>query len=89
MVKKRDLPENKLLDTIKRELDIHNDAHLARLLKAPPSAISKIRYGTSTITAEFILKVYDATGWSIEDIRSLLPYANTRKQSEVFSYEDT
>jgi hypothetical protein len=35
------------------------------------------------------LKVYDATGWSIEKIRSLLPYANTRKQSEVFSYEDT
>ena len=89
MVKKRDLPENKLLDTIKRELELPNDAYLARLLKVPPSAISKIRYGTSTITAEFILKVYDATRWSIEDIRSLLPYANTREQSEVFGYEDT
>jgi plasmid maintenance system antidote protein VapI len=89
MVRKRDLPENKLLDTIKREMELPNDAHLARLLGVPASAISKIRYGTSAVTAEFILKVYDATQWSIEDIRSLLPYANPRKQSEVFSYEDT
>jgi len=78
-----------LLNQIKKEFNIPTDAHLARFLQVTAPSISKQRYGVNPVTSDFILKVYDATGWSIEKIRSLIPDANAREQSEVFSDEDS
>jgi plasmid maintenance system antidote protein VapI len=67
------LPQNDLLDILKDELDLKNDAALAEELGVPPPVLSKIRHGKLAINANHILKIYDASGWSIEKIRGYLP----------------
>jgi len=67
------LPQHDLLDILKDELDLKNDAALAEELDIPPPVLSKIRHGKLAINATHILKIYDATGWSIEKIRGYLP----------------
>jgi plasmid maintenance system antidote protein VapI len=62
-----------LVDTMIQELGLKNDARVAKLLKIPPSTISKWRHGTASVSGEKILRVHDVTGWSIEKIRGLLP----------------
>lgn len=61
-----------LVDTLRKELNLKTDARVAKLLKLPPSTISKWRHGTIDVSGDMILRVYDATGWSIERIRELL-----------------
>lgn len=78
-----------LFEAIRQEFDLPSDAYLAKFLRVTAPAISKVRSGTSTFTADLILAVYDATGWSIEEIRGHLNGTNARKQSQVFSNEDT
>jgi plasmid maintenance system antidote protein VapI len=56
---------------------------LANFLGVSEAYISRARYGNRTITAEIILRVYDRTGMSIEEIRELIERENdnTRKKS--------
>jgi plasmid maintenance system antidote protein VapI len=61
-----------LVDTMIEELKLRTDARVAKLLKVPPSTISKWRHGTAKVSGDKILRVYDVTGWSIEKIRELL-----------------
>ncbi|MGI9136142.1 MAG: hypothetical protein ACR2JS_03660 [Candidatus Nanopelagicales bacterium] len=67
------LPQHDLLDILKDELQLKNDAALAKELEVPPPVLSKIRHGKTPITPMLILKIYDASGWSIEKIRGYLP----------------
>lgn len=61
-----------LIDTLLERMHFSNDTELADRLRISPSAISKIRRGHNLVTATIILKVYDMTGWPIEDIRKLI-----------------
>ena len=61
-----------LLDAVNARLGLENDTVLAKRLGMAPSGISKIRRGHNRVTPEIILRVYDLTGWSIEDIRKLI-----------------
>jgi len=88
MVKATRIPHT-LLDAIKDEFNLPSDAYLARFLEVSAPTISKIRAGTSAVTAEFILSVYDATDWSIERIRGYIDGTNARKQSQIFSHDDS
>jgi len=88
MGKKTKTAPHPLFEAIKSEFDLPSDAYLARFLKVRPPAISKIRAKVAPITADFILTVYDATGWSIEEIRRYIDGTNARKQSQIFSHED-
>jgi plasmid maintenance system antidote protein VapI len=65
--------EHDLLDILKDELDLKSDADLAEELGLAKPVLSKIRHGKVKISAGHILKIYDATGWSIEKIRGYLP----------------
>ena len=67
------IPNNDILDIIKDEFNLKNDRALSDFLSVPPPVISKLRHGTITFTATYILLIYDATGWSIEKIRGYLP----------------
>jgi DNA-binding transcriptional regulator YdaS (Cro superfamily) len=78
-----------LFEAIKSEFDLPSDAYLSRFLKVSAPSISKVRAGVAPITAEFILTVYDATGWSIEEIRGYIDGTNARKQSQIFSHDDS
>lgn len=79
--------DNTLLDAIRDEFNLPSDAYVAKFLGVSSPTLSKLRHGINPVTAEFILAVYDATDWSIEKIRSLIPDANTRKQSQDFGDE--
>ena len=67
------LPQHDLLDILKDELKLKSDSALAKELDVPPPVLSKIRHGKLAVNAVYILKIYDATGWSIEKIRGYLP----------------
>jgi hypothetical protein len=57
---------------MKSELNLKNDAAIARLMSWDPPVVSKIRNRLLPTTPERILQIYDVTGWNIEKIRSLL-----------------
>ena len=67
------MPEHDLFDILKDEFDLRSDSKLAEFLDIPKPALSKMRHGTMKISALHILRIYDATGWSIEKIRGYLP----------------
>lgn len=62
----------KLLDTIKERYNVISDAELSRKLNVAPPTISRIRNGIVGVSPEIILRIYDAFGMSIEEIRELL-----------------
>ena len=66
------IPEHRLLDYLIKRYELKNNRALANLLKTTQGGISKIRYGTNKVSPEFILRVYDNTDLSIEQIRELL-----------------
>lgn len=78
-----------LFEAIRAEFNLPSDAYLARFLGVTPSSISKVRSGTTTLTADLILAVHDATDWQIEMIRRYAYGADAREQSQSISYEDT
>lgn len=65
---------------IMKEMCLENDAELARLMEINQSTISRIRSGAShpannkliRVADAHILQLYDATGFSIEQLRSVL-----------------
>ena len=62
----------KLLDFLKEKFDIKNDRQLALALGVQAPAISKIRHGHSSITADFILKVHEAFDIPIKEIKAMI-----------------
>lgn len=60
----------KLLDFLKEKFKIKNDRHLALALGIQPPAISKIRNGNMSITADFILKVHETFDIPIKEIKA-------------------
>ena len=62
----------KLLDFLKQKFDIKNDRQLAIALGVRAPAISKIRNGRSSITADFILKVHETFEIPVKDIKAML-----------------
>ena len=62
----------KLLDFLKQKFDIKNDRQLALALGIQAPAISKIRHGHSSITADFILKVHETFEIPVKEIKALI-----------------
>lgn len=63
---------NFFLDSIIRIMKLKNDAALARAIGVSPPVVSKLRHRRLPVTAALILKLYDYTSLSIEDLRALL-----------------
>lgn len=63
---------NKLLDYLIGNCGFKNDAHLSYVLDVSPAVISRIRHGSIRVKAPYILRIYDVTPLSIEEIRKLL-----------------
>lgn len=78
-----------LLDAIKNEFKLTSDAYLAKFIGVSAPTISKMRTGTLSVTADFILAVYDATDWKIERIRGYINGSNAGKQSQIFGNDDS
>jgi plasmid maintenance system antidote protein VapI len=61
-----------LLDFLKNEYGLKNDAALAKALGIKPPTISKIRANRNIVSAEMKIIIHKKTGMSIEDIESFL-----------------
>ena len=65
-------PPFQLFDQIITTFGLKNDRALAKHLWLTPACVSKIRSGQLTVGPEIILKIHDATGWSIKAIKGFL-----------------
>jgi plasmid maintenance system antidote protein VapI len=65
-------PAHPLLDRIRAEYAPNSDGQLCEFLGVKRSTVSKIRHGINGVSAEFVLRVHKATGWSIHRIEKLL-----------------
>ncbi|MGZ8317552.1 MAG: hypothetical protein ACXWVD_00485 [Telluria sp.] len=60
-----------LFDTLIKELGLKNDAALGRLVGITPPHISKMRHGSLPVSSEVLLRIYDNTEYSIEELREM------------------
>jgi len=63
---------NEFFDQVRIRLGVANDYQLARAVQIDGSTIKRIREGGLQLSAANLLNIYDHTGWSIEELRSLL-----------------
>lgn len=61
-----------LLDFLKKEYKLKNDAALAKALGVKPPTISKLRSNKYVMSADVKIIIHKKTGMSIEDIESFL-----------------
>ena len=63
---------NNLLDTLRANLRLKNDAALARLLEINPPIISKIRHRRLALGGGMLIRIHEVTGMNISDLRFLM-----------------
>lgn len=61
-----------LLKQVQVELNLKNDAELSRVLKITPGQISKLRHRVQPLSHLKMVRISEATGWSIYKIREIL-----------------
>lgn len=64
-------PED-LLSSLEERFNLKNDAHLARALRVAPPYISKIRNRHLPVSDAFLIRLHDATGLPINELRSMM-----------------
>jgi plasmid maintenance system antidote protein VapI len=62
---------NRLLDECTRLAELKNDAALSRALEVAPPVISKLRNDRLPLGASLIIRMHEAFGLSIADIKDL------------------
>lgn len=60
-----------LINYLRREYELRNDAELAKRIGVKPPAISKLRHGTSALTPAIILKIHEAFNMPVKEIRRI------------------
>lgn len=60
-----------LINYLRREYELRNDAELAKRIGVKPPAISKLRHGTSALTPAIILKIHEAFDMPVKEIRRI------------------
>jgi plasmid maintenance system antidote protein VapI len=63
---------NRLLDALLQNMRLKNDAALSRMLEVAPPVISKIRHHRLPVSASLLIRMHEATGTSIGDLRFLM-----------------
>lgn len=72
-----------LFDAIMDEKNLLIDEEVGALIGIKRNAVAQYRSGSVTIGPAIILRVYDATGWSIERIRELVADATTPRRARA------
>jgi hypothetical protein len=62
----------RLLDTLAERLGAKNDAALSRALEVAPPVLSKIRHGRLPVGATILLRMHEASGIAIRELRDLM-----------------
>lgn len=63
---------NQLIDRLLEVKQLRNDAELCRILQVSPPVISKIRNGRLNVSAALMIRMHDALGLSINELRELM-----------------
>ncbi|MFA9217705.1 MAG: hypothetical protein ACEQSK_11445 [Sphingomonadaceae bacterium] len=61
-----------LLDTLIDRLGLKNDAALCRVLEVAPPRISKLRRRRADVNDEIVLRIHEACGVTIAELRALV-----------------
>ena len=61
-----------LLDHLQEILELDNDAQLSRELEIPPNLISRLRNKKLSLTPAILLRIHDAAGLPINNIRDVI-----------------
>jgi hypothetical protein len=67
-----DLNPNAMLDAVKQNLGLKNDAALCRVLEIDPPVISKVRHHRTPVSAALLIALHEASEISIRDLRYLM-----------------
>ena len=62
----------RLLDALAERLSAKNDAALSRALEVAPPVLSKIRHGRLPVGATILLRMHEASGIPIRELRDLM-----------------
>lgn len=62
----------RLLDMLIETLKLKNDAALCRVLEVAPPVISKIRHRRLPVGASLMIRMHEATDFTIRDIRYMM-----------------
>jgi plasmid maintenance system antidote protein VapI len=65
------------LDSLLEKMKLKNDAALARFIEVAPPVISKLRHLILPVSARLLIKLHDASGLSIAELRALLYHVST------------
>lgn len=74
----QDYSPDRLLDTLRDNLKLKNDAALCRFLEVAPPIVSKIRHGRLPVGASLLIRMHEASGLGIKDLRYLLGDRRTK-----------
>lgn len=68
----RNYNPDRLLDVLRENLRLKNDAALARMLEVAPPVISKIRHRRLPVGGALLIRMHEVTGLNIIDLRYLM-----------------
>jgi len=63
---------NRLLNALLSKLNLKNDAQLCRALDVAPPLISKIRHRRLPVGSSLLIRMHEASGLSIAELRELM-----------------
>lgn len=61
----------RLLDALTLRLIVRSDAELGRFLEVQSSRLSKMRHSKCELSAAFLIRVHEATGMQISEMRRI------------------
>jgi len=69
-----DIPQyqSEFIDALRDYMGARNYAQLGRALRIPCGTITKLRSGDLRVSGGYLLRIYDTTGLSIEQLREML-----------------
>ena len=61
-----------LLDFLRRTLELHNDAALARMLDVTPTMLSRVRRRRTPVGASLLIRMHEVTGVSVSELGDVM-----------------
>lgn len=65
-------PQTALLSMLKAHFGAKNDAAIARAVNIKPPVISKLRHGKVPVTSSMLLRLHEATGMPVAQLRAVI-----------------
>lgn len=74
---------NRLFDTLQQMLDLENDEALSHALHVAPYVIKRIREGQHPVDPSLLIRINEATGINMRDLRQMMGDRRTEYRLDV------